>query len=74
MSVDGNRYVDINPAPGWTGDITVVMRVTDPGGLSDTDRFVVTVSLTPGWWVYMPLVAGGYAVTPTATPMPAGTQ
>jgi hypothetical protein len=43
VSIESNRYVDINPTPGWTGQTTVVVRVTDPGGLSDTDTFLVTV-------------------------------
>jgi hypothetical protein len=43
VSIDSNRYVDINPTLGWTGQTDVVIRVTDPGGLSDTDTFRVTV-------------------------------
>ena len=43
VSIESNRYVNIVPTPGWTGQTTVVIRVTDPGGLSDTDAFLVTV-------------------------------
>jgi hypothetical protein len=43
VSIGSNHYVDINPTPGWTGQTTVVVRVTDPGGLFDTDSFSVTV-------------------------------
>jgi len=46
VSVDSsNRYIDINPASGWTGQTNVTIRVTDPGGLSDTDSFQVLVEL-----------------------------
>jgi hypothetical protein len=47
VSIASNRYVNINPTPGWTGQTTVVIRVTDPGGLSDTDAFLVTVGQFP---------------------------
>jgi uncharacterized protein YhfF len=44
VSLDSNRYIDINPATGWTGQTNVTIRVTDPGSLSATDTFSVTVS------------------------------
>ena len=44
VSIDPNRYVDINPAPCWEGQTDVVIRVTDPDGLSDTDTFRITVT------------------------------
>jgi hypothetical protein len=43
VSMDSNRYIDINPATDWTGQTDVVVRVTDSGGLYDTDAFSVTV-------------------------------
>ena len=39
-----NRYVNITPSTGWTGQTDVTLRVTDPGGLSDTYTFQVTVA------------------------------
>jgi hypothetical protein len=45
VSIDSNRYIDINPTPGWTGQTNITIRVTDPGGLSDTDTFRVEVEL-----------------------------
>jgi hypothetical protein len=47
VSVSGNRYLNVNPTAGWTGQTTVRIRVTDSGGLSDTDQFVTTVANTP---------------------------
>ena len=47
VSLSGNRYVNINPAAGWTGQTTVRIRVSDPGSLSATDQFLVTVVNTP---------------------------
>jgi hypothetical protein len=44
VSIDSSRYIDINPTLGWTGQTNVTIRVTDPGGLFDTDSFQVTVS------------------------------
>ncbi len=43
ISIDGNRYVDINPVTDWTGQTIVIMLVMDPGGLFDTSTFTVTV-------------------------------
>jgi hypothetical protein len=43
VSIDDNRYIDINPTPGWTGQTEVVVRVTDFGDLSSTDNFQVVV-------------------------------
>jgi len=43
VSIDSNRYIDINPTPGWAGQTTVIIRVTDTGDLSDTDMFQATV-------------------------------
>jgi subtilisin family serine protease len=47
VSIDSNRYIDINPTSGWIGQTNVTIRVTDPGGLSDTDTFQVTVTGVP---------------------------
>ena len=47
VSIDANRYIDIYPQPGWVGQTDVIVRVTDPGGLFDTDTFRVTVTSTP---------------------------
>jgi len=47
VSIESNRYLHIDPTPGWTGQTTVVVRVTDPGGLSDTDDFLVIVGQAP---------------------------
>ena len=43
ISIDANRYVDVDPAPDWTGTTSVRIKVTDPEGASDTDTFQVTV-------------------------------
>jgi hypothetical protein len=43
VSIDANRYVDVNPTPGWSGETLVLIRVTDTGGLSDIGTFWVTV-------------------------------
>jgi hypothetical protein len=53
VSIDDNRYVDINPQAGWTGTTEVEIEVEDSGGLTDTDTFQLTVS---GGVVYLPLV------------------
>jgi len=45
VSIDSNRYIDVNPTPGWTGTTEVRVRVQDNGGLGDTDTFLITVSL-----------------------------
>ena len=55
VSLDSNRYIDINPTPGWTGKTDVTIRVTNPGILSDTDTFSVIVADTITK-VYLPAV------------------
>ncbi|UCC87827.1 MAG: M4 family metallopeptidase, partial [Anaerolineales bacterium] len=45
---DSNRYIDLNPTPGWTGQTDVTIRVTDPDGLSDSDTFSVAVTGVAG--------------------------
>lgn len=44
VTIDSNRYIDINPTAGWTGQTDVEVQVQDTGGLTDTDTFRVTVS------------------------------
>ena len=47
VSIDANRYLDVNPRTGWTGSTDVRIRVEDTGGLADTDTFRVTVIEAP---------------------------
>ncbi len=47
VSIDSNRYIDITPTTDWEGSATVTIQVTDSGGLTDTDSFLVTVANTP---------------------------
>jgi hypothetical protein len=56
VSISANRYIDIYPAIDWTGQTDVRIRVTDPGAMSDTDTFRVTVG-DGSSIVYLPLVA-----------------
>ncbi|MBN2390429.1 MAG: hypothetical protein JXR84_06885, partial [Anaerolineae bacterium] len=46
VTVDGNRYIDINPDTDWTGTCDVEIQVQDTGGLTDTDIFQVVVTST----------------------------
>ena len=57
VSISANRYVDINSATDWSGQTDVRIRVTDPGALSDTDTFRVTVGEPGGSKVFLPLLA-----------------
>ena len=73
VTIDANRYVDINPASGWSGTTEVEIQVEDTGGLTDTDTFQVTVS---GSVIYLPLCLKDYdpsAPTPTPTDTPTWT-
>jgi hypothetical protein len=58
VSIDANRYIDINPTAGWTGTTDVEVQVEDSAGLTDIDAFQVTVA-SPSEWVYLPLVVRG---------------
>ena len=44
VTIDSNRYIDVNPTANWCGWTDITIRVTDPGGLWDTDTFRVTVN------------------------------
>jgi hypothetical protein len=43
VTIDSNRYIDINPVFDWTGTTDVEVQVEDTGSLTDTDSFQVTV-------------------------------
>ncbi len=43
VSLDSNRYIDINPLAGWTGVTDVEVQVQDTDGLTATDSFQVNV-------------------------------
>jgi hypothetical protein len=44
VSIDGNRYIDINPDSNWYGFTDVEIIVIDPDGSYDIDTFRVTVN------------------------------
>ncbi len=44
VSIDSNRYIDINPTSNWYGTSDVTIRATDPGGLYTQDTFRITVN------------------------------
>jgi hypothetical protein len=58
ISLDSNRYIDITPAAGWAGETEVTVQAQDPGGLSDTDVFVVRVAELVE--TFLPLVLNGH--------------
>ncbi len=61
VSIDGNRYIDVSPASGWTGNTDVQVKVSDPGGLIGTDTFKVTVSTVQTQYLYMGLIQQRWA-------------
>ena len=44
VSLDSNRYIDVNPAANWSGTATVTVEVSD-GEFTATDTFDVIVTL-----------------------------
>lgn len=54
ITLDSDRYIDINPAPDYVGTVPVTVQVMDTGGLTDTDTF--TISFLDMQYVYLPLV------------------
>ena len=73
VSIDEQRYVDVNPSADWTGATDVEIQVQDTGGLTDTDTFRVTVkAIVYDSFVYLPLVMKAYA-SPDITPAPTAT-
>lgn len=60
ISIDSNRYVDINPDAGWTGTTQVTVLVEDTGGLTANRTFEVTVTEQNDMTIqYLPTVIGG---------------
>ncbi len=47
VSIDNNRFIDINPTLNWTGQTTVVIRVTDPYLATATRSFELLVADLP---------------------------
>ncbi|MGD9101636.1 MAG: S8 family serine peptidase, partial [Anaerolineae bacterium] len=54
VTLDSNRYIDINPSTDWSGVTDVVVQVQDTGGLTDTDTFQVTIDDVPNIEVVPP--------------------
>ena len=52
VTIDSQRFIDINPVTGWTGSTDVCVQAKDPGELSSTDTF--KVSVVPS--IYLPLI------------------
>ena len=61
VSLDSNRYIDINPTPGYAGTVPVVVEAMDTSGFTDTDTFEIVFADTQ--YVYLPLVLNGYPPT-----------
>lgn len=51
VTIDSNRYIDINPNPAWEGSTDVCVRATDTGGLQADTTFIVTTRLN-----YLPVI------------------
>ncbi len=55
-------YLNISSTGDWTGQTTIAVQVTDPGGLSATDQFMLTVLPNdddpedPQQYIFLPLV------------------
>lgn len=55
VTIDGNRFIDVNPAPNWTGQTDVTIRVTNPAAKSTTETFTVHI-VDSVENVYLPLI------------------
>ncbi len=62
VTLDSNRYIDINPAAGWSGSTNVTIEIEDSGGLTDSDTFQVTV--VDEYKIYLPVILNCYPLTP----------
>ncbi len=67
VTIDSNRYIDINPAPAYVGTVPVTVQVMDTGGLTDTDTF--TISFLDMQFIYLPLVLRCYPFVPYLSPI-----
>jgi hypothetical protein len=60
VTLDSDRYIDINPTTDWIGQTAVTVRVTDTLGLSDTDTFQVTVQASADHSAFLPSIVKSY--------------
>ena len=65
VSIDSNRYIDINPASGWTGVTNVEIEVTDTDVHGVIDSFQVKIF---GGRNNLPIVQKNYTLAPTPLP------
>jgi len=59
VSIDSNRYIDVQPTANWYGISEVTVEISD-GELTDTDSFTITVNS-----VNDPPVASNLAISPS---------
>jgi len=67
VTIDSNRYIDINPAPGYVATVPVTVQVMDTGGLTDTDTF--TINFIETQFIFLPLVLRCYPLVPSLLPI-----
>jgi len=67
VTIDSDRYIDINPVVGYLGTVPVEVQVMDTGGMTDTDTF--TINFLETQYVYLPLVMSCYPLVPTLQPI-----
>ena len=60
VTLDSNRYIDLQPTANWYGTSDVTIQVSD-GELTDTDSFTITVNS-----VNDPPVASNLAISPSS--------
>ncbi|MDP8238819.1 MAG: Ig-like domain-containing protein [Candidatus Hatepunaea meridiana] len=55
-SLDTVGYIHLSAAENWFGNFRIAVQVTDPGGLSDADTFIVAVNSVndPPHFTYVP--------------------
>lgn len=69
VTIDSQRYIDINPTSAFTGTVSVVVQVMDTGGLTDTDDFSITFVEVETSYVYLPLLTRCYPLLPFFLPI-----
>ena len=69
VTINSERYININPTGSFTGTFPVVVEVQDTGGLTDTDSFTITFAEVETQYVYLPLVLNCYPILPSLLPI-----
>lgn len=70
VTIDANRYIDINPSTDWSGTTNVTIQVEDSDSETNTDTFQVTVN--DDYKIYLPVILNCWPLVANLDPISNG--